>query len=399
MDLTPLPDSTAWQRLGGADTAAEIAQQPALWLELARDLAQARERVQAFLGDCLNDPRQRVLFTGAGSSGFIADLVADSINAEWPAEVRALHTTNLLTHPALYLQRDRPTLLVSFGRSGSSPESVAAVELVRAQVEHARFLDITCNAQGELARRGAGRDDTCTVLMPAASCDRAFAMTSSLSCMLLAALSVFDRAPWPRRIERLQQLAELAREGLAQWDAPVAALAQRPFNRVIYLASGPLEALAREAALKVLELTAGRVLALANTPLGFRHGPKSTLDGDTLVVVMRSNHALARRYEHDLLDELRRDGVAGHVLSIGPHADIGGDDDYRLPVPPLDDGALADNAFADGMFSDSWLAPVWLTFAQMYALQRSAALGLTPDNPFPDGTVNRVVKGVTIHHG
>ncbi|ATE71131.1 SIS domain-containing protein [Lysobacter capsici] len=394
MDLTPLPDSTAWQRLGGADTAAEIAQQPALWDELARDLTQARERVQAFLGDCLDDPRQRVLFTGAGSSGFIADLVADAINAQWPAEVRALHTTNLLTHPALYLQRDRPTLLVSFGRSGSSPESVAAVELVRAQVEHARFLDITCNPQGELARRGAGRDDTCTVLMPAASCDRAFAMTSSLSCMLLAALSVFDRAPWPRRIERLQQLAELAREGLAQWDAPVAALAQRPFTRVIYLASGPLEALAREAALKVLELTAGRVLALANTPLGFRHGPKSTLDGETLVVVMRSNHALARRYEHDLLDELRRDGVAGQVLSIGPHADIGGGDDYSLRLPPLED-----STFADGMFSDGWLAPVWLTFAQMYALQRSAALGLTPDNPFPDGTVNRVVKGVTIHHG
>lgn len=394
MDLTPLPDSTAWQRLGGADTAAEIAQQPALWDELARDLAQARERVQAFLGDCLDDPRQRVLFTGAGSSGFIADLVADAINAQWPAEVRALHTTNLLTHPALYLQRDRPTLLVSFGRSGSSPESVAAVELVRAQVEHARFLDITCNPQGELARRGAGRDDTCTVLMPAASCDRAFAMTSSLSCMLLAALSVFDRAPWPRRIERLQQLAELAREALAQWDAPVAALAQRPFNRVIYLTSGPLEALAREAALKVLELTAGRVLALANTPLGFRHGPKSTLDGETLVVVMRSNHALARRYEHDLLDELRRDGVAGQVLSIGPHADIGGGDDYSLRLPPQ-----GDSTFADGMFSDGWLAPVWLTFAQMYALQRSAALGLTPDNPFPDGTVNRVVKGVTIHHG
>jgi tagatose-6-phosphate ketose/aldose isomerase len=398
MDVTPLSDLSAWQRLGGADTAAEIAQQPALWNGLAQDLAQARERVQAFLGDCLNDPRQHVLFTGAGSSGFIADLVADGINAQWPAEVRALHTTNLLTHPALYLQRDRPTLLVSFGRSGSSPESVAAVDLVRAQVEHARFLDITCNPDGELARRGAGRDDTCTVLMPAASCDRAFAMTSSLSCMLLAALSVFDRAPWPRRIERLQQLAALAREGLSQWDAPVAALAQRPFNRVIYLASGPLEALAREAALKVLELTAGRVLALANTPLGFRHGPKSTLDNDTLVVVIRSNHALARRYEHDLLDELRRDGVAGQVLSIGPHADTGSDDDYNLRVPPLD-GALADSTFTDSTLTDSWLAPVWLTFAQMYALQRSAALGLTPDNPFPDGTVNRVVKGVTIHHG
>lgn len=383
MDVTPLSDSTAWQRLGGADTAAEIAQQPALWERLAADLAQARARVQAFLGDRLDDPAQRVLFTGAGSSGFIADMVADRINAQWPADVRAVHTTSLLTHPALYLQRDRPTLLVSFARSGSSPESVAAVELLRAQVADARFLDITCNPEGELARRSRGREDSCTLLMPAASCDRAFAMTSSLSCMLLAALGVFDAAPWEQRLEHLRQAAALAREGIAHWDAAVGALAQRPFGRVIYLASGPLEALAREAALKVLELTAGRVLALANTPLGFRHGPKSTLDADTLVVVMRSNHALARRYEQDLLDELRRDGVAGRVLSIGPHSDIGGDDDYRLRTPPLD---------------DAWLAPVWLCFAQLYALQRSAALGLTPDNPFPDGTVNRVVKGVTIHH-
>jgi len=384
MAATPLSDSSAWQRLGGADTAAEIAQQPALWEHLAQDLTQARERVQAFLGERLRDPNQRVLFTGAGSSGFIADMVADRINAQWPAEVRAVHTTSLLTHPALYLQRDRPTLLVSFARSGSSPESVAAVELLRAQVDDARFLDITCNPDGELARRGAGREDTCTVLMPAASCDRAFAMTSSLSCMLLTALCLFDAAPWEQRQERLLQVAALAREGLAQWGDAAGALAQRPFQRLIYLASGPLEALAREAALKVLELTAGQVLALANTPLGFRHGPKSTLDRGTLVVMMRSHHALARRYEQDLLDELRRDGVAGQVLAIGPHSDIGGDDEHTLRAPPLD---------------DSWLAPVWLTFAQIYALQRSAALGLTPDNPFPDGTVNRVVKGVTIHQG
>ncbi len=350
----------------------------------SQDLSRARDRLQAFLGDSLNDPNQRVLFTGAGSSGFIAEMVADAINAQWPADVRVVHTTSLLTHPALYLQRDRPTLLVSFGRSGSSPESVAAVDRVRSDVDDARFLDITCNADGELARRGAGRADTCTLLMPSASCDRAFAMTSSLTCMLLAALTVFDRSPWDARVARLKQIAALAREGQAQWDAPVAALAQRPFNRIIYLGSGPLEALARECALKVLELTAGRVLALANTPLGFRHGPKSTLDGNTLVVVLRSDAAAGAPL---------RTGPAGRtaprrrgrpVLAIGPHSDIGADDEYTLTVPALD---------------DPWLAPVWLGFAQLFALQRSAALGLTPDNPFPDGTVNRVVKGVTIHHG
>jgi len=381
MDAIPLPDSPHWQRLGGEHTAAEIAQQPALWDALATLLASARGGTDDFLGDWLRQAHHRVILTGAGSSGFIAEMVADTINAQWPADVRAVHTTSLLTHPSLYLSPGHPTLLVSFARSGSSPESVAAVELVRERVPQARFLDITCNADGELARRGRERGDTLTLLMPPASCDRAFAMTSSLSCMMLAALSVFDASPWPQREQRLRTLAALGRQALDAWETPVRSLAQWPYSRVIYLGSGPLEALARECALKVLELTAGRVPALANTPLGFRHGPKSLLDPQTLVVVMRGIEPVARRYEQDLLDELRRDGVAGRVLSVGP----GGDatpDDWTLHVPTL---------------PDAWLAPLWLTVAQRYALHRSAALGLTPDNPFPDGTVNRVVQGVTIH--
>ena len=381
MHASLLPDASAWQPPGGQHTAEEIAQQPALWEELADSLERAQARLDGFLGDWLRDPRRRVVFTGAGSSGFIAEMVADHVNALWPADVRAVHTTSLLTHPALYLQRDRPTLLVSFGRSGSSPESVAAVDLVRGAVDDSRFLDITCNADGALARMGKDRADTCTLLMPPASCDRAFAMTSSLSCMLLAALAAFDASPWPQRLQRLRGVAALGRDALAQWEPAIARLSAQPHSRVIYLGSGPLEGWAREASLKLLELTAGRVPAFANTPLGFRHGPKSLLDGDTLVVVVRSAQPLSRRYEQDLLDELRRDGVAGQVLSLGPAID-GEADDIALPVPAV---------------PDAWLAPVWLVFAQRYALRRSAALGLAPDNPFPDGTVNRVVQGVTIH--
>jgi tagatose-6-phosphate ketose/aldose isomerase len=368
----------------GTDTAREIAQQPALWRELAQLLEQARARIEAFLGDALNAPGQRVLFTGAGSSGFIAEMVADQVGRQWAADCRVVHTTSLLTHPELYLHRDRPTLLVSFARSGSSPESLAAVDLVRTHVAQARFLDITCNPQGELARRGKDRDDTLTLLMPEASCDRGFAMTSSLSCMALAALAVFDPAPWPQRLERLRTLAALGEQALAQWEVAATALARMPYARVIYLGSGPLEASAREAALKLLELTAGQVPAFANTALGFRHGPKALLNGDTLVVVLRSADPLARRYEQDLLDELRGDGIAAHVLSVGPEGAASGTDDLTLAVPAL---------------PDAWLAPLWLIFAQAFALLRSQALGFTPDNPFPDGTVNRVVQGVTIHHG
>jgi len=373
-----------WQQLGGGHTHAEIVQQPALWAELAGILEREQAALSTFIGDWLRDPINRVIFTGAGSSGFVAEMVADRVNAQWPADVRAIHTTSLLTHPDDYLVRDRPTMLVSFGRSGSSPESVAAVDLVRDKVATTRFLDITCNAEGELARRGRDRGDTFTLLMPLASCDRAFAMTSSLTCMLLAALATFDDAPWPQRIAQVRAIAASGEDALVQWENAVARLAEKPHARVIWLGSGPLEGWAREASLKLLELTAGRVPAFANTPLGFRHGPKSLLDVDTLVVVVRSTQPLSRRYEQDLLDELRRDGIAGQVLSIGPSVD-GDSDDVTLRVPVL---------------PDAWLAPLWLTFAQRYALRRSVALGFTPDNPFPDGTVNRVVQGVTIHrHG
>lgn len=276
-------------------TRTEILQQPALWAALANRLAQQQAELDAFLGHWLREPSHQVIFTGAGSSGFIADMVAAHINAQWPANVCAVHTTSLLTHPQLYLQRNRPTLLVSFGRSGSSPESVAAVALVRDCVTVTRFIDITCNAEGELARLGKQHADTCTVLMPPESCDRAFAMTSSLTCMLLAALTLFENAPWPTRLARLHDLAKACWQALTDWDAPLRALAQQPYARVIYLGSGPLEAAAQEAALKLLELTAGRVVAVANTPLGFRHGPKSLLDGNTLVVMLRSAQVLARR--------------------------------------------------------------------------------------------------------
>ncbi len=363
----------AWRDIGGLDTAEEIVHQPALWRELATHLATEKSRIAAFLGDTLSNPQQRVILTGAGSSAYVGEIIADEINAAWPCQVRALSTTSLLTHPALYLERTAPTLVVSFARSGNSPESTAAVQLVRDMVPTARFLNITCNADGALALQGAGDGPTLNLMMPAASCDRGFAMTSSFTCMLLAALCVLDPDFQP---ERLETLANLGEQALAAWSAPVAELAAQRVARVVYLGSGPLEALAKEAALKILELTAGSVLAMANSALGFRHGPKAALNKETLVVLFRSSDPLSRRYEHDLLLELQRDQVAGRCLTVGAGADIGID----APAWP-----------------DAWLAPLWLLMAQQYALHQSALLQLRPDNPFAGGTVNRVVQGVTIY--
>jgi tagatose-6-phosphate ketose/aldose isomerase len=361
----------SWSDIGGLSTAEEIAQQPAVWRELANIVQDERDRVATFLGDRLNNPRQRVILTGAGSSSFVGEIIAGELNGAWPADVRAVATTSLLTHPELYLDEHAPTLLVSFARSGDSPESLAAVNLVRAFVSDARFLHITCNAEGSLATQQA--DDCCTLLMPAASCDRGFAMTSSFTCMLLAALSVLGKGAGE---DRLPALALLGEQALRSWGAEAAQLAAQGFQRVVYLGSGPLEALAKEGALKTLELTSGQVLAMADTALGFRHGPKSALNAASLVILFRSSKALARRYEDDLLNELQRDQVAGRILTVGSGGNFSAD------VP---------------QWSDAWLAPLWLLMAQQFALHQSAQLQLTPDNPFASGTVNRVVRGVTIY--
>jgi tagatose-6-phosphate ketose/aldose isomerase len=362
-----------WRTIGGLSTAEEIAQQPAVWRDLHASLRAQRPHVDAFLAGCLANPLQQVILTGAGSSAYVGEIVADELNAAWPAQVRAIATTTLLTHPGLYLQAGAPLLLVSFARSGDSPESLAAVNLVRELVPGARLLNITCNPQGTLARESSLDPLAYNLFMPPASCDQGFAMTSSFSSMLLAALAVLGEREDGGRIAALADLAERA---MRDWEPALATLADTPAERVVYLGSGPLEGLAKESALKLLELTGGRVPAMANTPLGFRHGPKSVLNSESLVIVYGSAKPLARRYDADLVEELRRDGVAGRVLTVGANLDIG------IDAP---------------QWRDAWLAPLWLLVAQQYALLRSASLQLRPDNPFASGTVNRVVKGVTLY--
>ncbi|WP_342113503.1 SIS domain-containing protein [Pseudoduganella sp. OTU4001] len=363
-----------WDALGGGHTAREIAQQPTVWRQLPQcwnDVpAASRLRIKGILAN----PQASVILTGAGTSAFAGELAADTLNAAWPAQVRAVATTTLLSHPALFVDAQAPLLVVSFARSGNSPESQAIVDLVRQLAPGTLFLNITCNAEGKLARHGAGRDDTINVVLPAASCDQGFAMTSSFTSMLLTALALLGPGPLDESAARVEQVAALAQRWISELAGPWHACAQSQVHRIVYLGGGPLEALAREAALKVLELSAGRILALSNSPLGFRHGPKSVVDAQTMVVVFRSQDEHVRRYDQDLLDELQRDGIAGSVLAI----------DGRERGAPA-------------TLSDAWLAAAYVVFAQVLALHHSVRLSLTPDNPFPDGTVNRVVQGVIIH--
>lgn len=364
---------------GAGLTAREIAQQPAVWPEIAALVAGQRTALDAFLNPLLARADLRIVLTGAGTSAFIGECLAPAMLGAG-RRVEAVPTTDLVSGPRLFLQPKVPTLLVSFGRSGSSPESVAAVALADQVVDEVYHLVITCNADGALCHSAQGRDNMHVILLPDATHDRGFAMTTSFTSMLLAAAAAFGVLA-PGAIGAPSNAGARVLDSML----PVLeSLVARRFRRVVYLGSNELRGLAREASLKLLELTDGQVVALFDSPLGFRHGPKTIVDADTLVVVLLSNDARARRYDLDLLRELRNDGRAGRVLALSgrAEAELG---DACVVLPGVEQA------------TDLALALPYIVFCQAFALLQSLALGLRPDTPSVSGTVNRVVRGVTIY--
>ena len=376
-------DETALRRAGAAHTAREIEQQPDCWIRTAALLQEQRDALSAFLTPLLANPDLRVILTGAGSSAFIGECLAPLLLQQLGRRVEAIATTDLLSGPRQYLQPAVPTLLVSFGRSGSSPESVAAVDLAEQLLVDCHQLVFTCNGQGTLYQRCRNQPRSFAVLLPPETHDAGFAMTSSFTSMMLAAWLVFSglQAPPPG----IDKLAAAARLLLTTHNATLRRLAAEKFSRVVFLGSNSLKALAREAALKLLELTDGAVVATHDSPLGFRHGPKTIINGDTLLFVLLANDPYTRAYDLDLLRELRADGRAGRVVALTARAG-----DAAIEADHLLVAQLAD---AD----DGVLAYPYALCAQLYAFHRALALGNTPDQPSASGTVSRVVSGVQIH--
>jgi len=376
-DLNAAPKTAA----DGAEpwTRREIFQQADTLRATQKLLTAEQDAIEAFTAPLLAKPELRIVLAGAGTSAFIGECLAATLAQATGRRVEAIPTTNIVSAPELYLEARTPTLLVSFGRSGNSPESIAAIDLADAHIADIRHLIITCNGEGALARRRG--DDACVVMLPEATHDRGFAMTSSFSAMTYAALAIFSGiGTLGERNERIAQAVETV---LAGTDTAMAALAARDFERVVYLGSGPFQGLAREAALKLLELTDGGLVTIHDSTLGFRHGPKTIVNGRTLVVVFVSNDPLTRAYDLDLIAELRADKVAGAVLALSAQ-DVAGE---TLKIHGLETAPDSDLLFP-------YIVP-----AQLFALHASLDRGLTPDTPNKAGTVSRVVQGVRIHSG
>ncbi|OVZ91645.1 aldose isomerase [Yersinia kristensenii] len=365
-------------------TEEEIRQQPESWIRTLKNLENQRDGINAFLAPLLQQSDLQIVLTGAGTSAFIGDIIAPWLARHTGKIFVSVPTTDLVTHPADYLSIERPTLLVSFARSGNSPESVAAVYLANQLVKQCHHLVITCNEAGSLYQNALKSANALALLMPPETHDRGFAMTSSITTMMASCLSVF--APDVINTTRFQDVATRCKQIIAeQGDFRARVFGDLPFKRVVYLGSGGLQGVARESALKVLELTAGKVAAFYDSPTGFRHGPKSLVNSETLVVIFVSSQPYPRQYDLDLLAELRREQQAMRVVAISAATSPEIADGPHILLPTSRDFIDIEQAFC------------FLMYAQIFALTESINAGITPDTPSASGTVNRVVQGVVIH--
>lgn len=342
----------------GETTWREIRQQPETWLDT---VDRARSAPFGELGPAV--------LTGAGTSAY----AAMAIEAAWPGS-RAVPSTELFLDFAEPLARRN--LVVSLARSGNSPESIAVVEKIRRARPEVRHIAITANAEGRLAKAPGVE----ALVLSERVNDRSLAMTSSFTNLVVAGLAL------ARPEEVARSVGTLARGGeavLSVHEATARSLAERPPARLVALASAPLFGAAREACLKVLEMTAGRIATLAETYLGLRHGPMSFLEADTIVLCFVSSEARRRRYELDLIEELRSKKL-GRLVGL---------------APPDVDGALFDIVISTEASSlpDYLRTPAEIVFAQMLAYHASLGFGLDPDNPSPSGVIHRVVQGVRIY--
>ncbi len=383
-------DPSYFAARGATATAREIAQQGDCWRQIPTLLAAADPALKAKLREALHDATATIAYSGAGTSAYVGDILAPAIQRHSRAHCLATASTDLVAQPAGKLPRDAHGFLFAFARSGNSPESVASLEKAAAVAPELVPVAVTCNDRGALAEHCRNGHGYCC-RMPPETHDESFVMTSSFSTMTLYTLGLcYEALDLP-----LPDYAALAAAQQHTSDTYYTSPALNTLaaaKRIIYLGSGPLYGAARESALKILEMTGGKIPTMSETSLGFRHGPKSLIDGSTAVCLYAANDPYTQQYDRDLAWELLADGHAASIHLYGPA-------NYFRRYPELATSGAHITAFDAALDNqpDAALAPLYVQHAQLTGLRCALDAGVAPDNPSPDGSVNRVVRGVTLY--
>ena len=388
--LLELPEQEKAAR-GLEHTPREIWQQPETWAmtyQRCMDHKAALHDALRRAGIGRGNVSPTVYLVGAGTSDYTGRALAPLFRRRWGCEVWPLPSTTLLTEFQEFHRPGREYLWISFSRSGESPEGVALLERALRETREIHHLVITCNQQGAMAQLCARHPERALALvLDEAVNDRGLAMTSSFSNMVLAGQCVAQLDDLTQFGEMVAQISQSGRQFLPLAAETAAEVTTLGCTRACFVGSGALRAVADESSLKVVELSGGKVTTLAETPLGLRHGPMSSVNEQTVFVEFLSSEPARRGYELDLLREIdrKRLGRVRLAVTCGDGEDVSDLADYSLSV-----GAGLD-------FPDYFRPIIDVMLGQLLGLFASMRCGLKPDQPSPSGTITRVVQPIKLY--
>lgn len=376
------PSAEEQLRLGYFHTLHEILQQPSTWL----DTCQRMQSNTATL-HWATDEAEGMVLTGSGSSEYAGECIRLLLQSELGITVQTIGGGALLTLGRDVMPPRRPATMVSLARSGDSPESTGALSRILDTDPDVRHLVLTCNQDGALAASYSGDPRVRVIALDPRTNDSSLVMTSSFTNMVLAAraLGLLDRAEEYGNI--CECLSRVCRSVFLHHFDDLVNAGKRGFRRAVFLGTGSRWGAARESALKMLEMTEGRVATLYETWLGLRHGPMSFIDRDTIVIGFLSSDPLLRAYETDLLAELDRKQLGAGIVIVGGNVP-------RALVRTQD--ILIEAAGIEELREEE--APVIeVVVGQLLAFGRCLEEGLHPDSPSQSGVIQRVVGSFTVH--
>jgi tagatose-6-phosphate ketose/aldose isomerase len=387
--LLELPEAEKAQR-GLVHTPREIAQQPDTWGKTFELFRGQRDSIRNFLASVgvtgAGASQVIVYLVGAGTSDYTGRAISYLLRENWQCEVIPVPSTDLLTQMDQVILPGRKYLWISFSRSGDSSEGVAVLEKARQRFPEIYHIVISCNPNGRMLKDSAGDPKTLGICMIDEANDRGLAMTSSFSNMVIFGHCMAHIRDIDAYGPILRKLVAAGKSLLPRAADCAKSLAKQGYKKAFFVGSGPLRAVAKESALKVLEMTAGKTLTMTESALGLRHGPMAALDDQSLFICFLSGDKRAQGYERDLLREIgekkiarRRVVVAGSELARDSYAE-----DYLAP------------AGVSGI-ADEYRAPVDVMFGQLLGLFSSIQWKLMPDSPSPGGVITRVVEKVNIY--
>lgn len=377
-----------WKELGAYWTSKEIFQQPETWLKTFNQIKNEKEAIRTLIHKVIDQADYDIILTGAGTSEFVGNSIFPYLSPLNNFKVKSFGTTDIVACPEAYLSQTKPTLLISFARSGNSPESVAAVEAANEVCSNIYHLFVTCNKDGALSKFAEGKDNCYAINLTPETHDQSFAMTSSYSNMYLATVLVF-------LIDKLDEFESIVKDLTnsvtrfqdSSFNTVEKIVNEFDFERIVYLGSNCLKGVAQESALKLCELTDGVIMTTFDTTMGFRHGPKSVVCPGSLEVVYLSDDSYTRQYDIDIVKEMANEKDGNKILVVSGYndEDVAKYADYFISF---------DN---EGRYNNVFLGLEYVNVAQTIALLKSIKMGIKPDTPCPSGRLNRVVKGVTLY--